>query len=94
MNNQATITKEQYNEILALAYWVADARYIQERYGSNEPEIDRCKKTLTECVFPALDDLQVPFWIQNAVIGWADNWRNYADGHVITFLKSKHIYVA
>lgn len=89
-----TLTKEQYNEILALAYWIADTQYIQERFGADNPELDRCRKTLTECVFPSLDELQVPFWIQNAVICWAENWRNYVGGYVMNFLKSKNISVA
>ena len=85
------LSREQYKELSALAYWVADEQYIRERYGADEPEIQRCRETITKSIFPNLDRLKVPFWVQNVVICWAENWRNYKSEYLEHFLKTKKI---
>lgn len=67
---------EQRNAIESLAYWVADVNYINERYGYNDPEFVKADKNVHWC-FETLDRLKVPFWVQNSVICFAENWRQY-----------------
>lgn len=88
---QFTLSREQFKELSALAYWVANEQYIRERHGANDPEIQRCRETITKSIFPNLDRLQVPFWVQNIVSCWAENWRNYTSNYLINYLKTKSI---
>lgn len=89
-----TLNHDQYSAISGLAYWVADLHYMRERFGEDEPELSRAKATIEKCLFPQLDKLQVPFWVQNTVICWAENWRNTKKQYLTDFLKSKNIFVA
>lgn len=86
-------TKKQYHEMQALAYWIADLHYIREKYGADDPEIDTCRKTI-ENIFEVLDALAVPFWVQNAVICWAENWRRYQTEHIENMLKNRGVTIA
>lgn len=87
-----TISKEQLNALEALAYWVADVNYITERYGHDEPERERAHKTVLMW-FDELDKLKTPFSIQNAVICFFENWRNYKRTTTKAFLKTRNITV-
>lgn len=73
------VNHEQKNALEGLAYWIADSAHMRERYGDNEPELQICADTLENSIFPRLDALQVPFWVQNAVIAYAQDWRRYTD---------------
>lgn len=90
---QYTLNKEQYNTLRGLAYWVADENYIRERHGASDPELAVCRDTITKSIFPELDRLQVPFWVQNSVIAIAENWRQYKQRYFSELLKEKNIYV-
>lgn len=90
---EMNLTKDQYNALEGLAYWIADLHYMRERYGDKEPELDRARKTIELCCFPKLDALKVPFWVQNSVICWAENWRAYKDTYFYNFLESKNIHI-
>lgn len=87
-----TISKEQLKALEALAYWVADVHYITERYGHDEPERERAHKTALMW-FDELDKLETPFSIQNAVICFFEDWRNYKRTTTRTFLESRNITV-
>lgn len=76
---------EQRNAIEGLAYWVANVNYIKERYGYNDPEFDRADKSVHLC-FDTLDRLGVPFWVQNSVICFAENWRQYKQCYLYHWL--------
>lgn len=88
------LTKEQFSALDGLSYWVADLHYMREKWGDNDPELKRARATIEKCCFPELDALQVPFWVQNSVICWAENWRNTKQQYLAEFLKSKNIFVA
>lgn len=83
-------TKEQEKALESLAYWVADVHYIKERYGK-DPELITCDKTIQLCCFPECDRLKIPFWVQNTVICFAENWRQYKEMYLCDFLKTKNI---
>lgn len=68
-------TPAAWNELQALAYWISERYYCLERYGETPDGTERAHKTITKCIFPQLDKIGVPFWVQNRVIVWAENWR-------------------
>ena len=70
------VSKKAENEIGGLIYWRANLAYTVERYPEDRHEIERCKKSV-EFAFGELDKIGVPFWVQNAALCWAENWRNY-----------------
>jgi len=71
-------TSEQYNALSGLAYRIADNAYMIERYGRDGAsiELEENKKTISG-LFDTLDRLTVPFWVQNAVIAFAEDWRRW-----------------
>lgn len=87
-----TLNSEQFSALEGLAYWVADASYMRERFGNDEPELERVRKTIDLC-FSQLDRLSVPFWVQNSVVCWAENWRNTKRQYFSDFLKNKSIFL-
>lgn len=84
-------TTEQRAAIEGLAFWVANQKYIEERFGVDDPEIKRCRDTICLCLFPELDALGVPFWVQNSIICWSENWRNYKQYYLNEAMKAKNI---
>ena len=85
-------SKEQKHALEGLAYWIADNAYIIERYGADDPERENVKKTIS-MIFDDLDALRVPFWVQNTVICFSENWRKYKETYLSSFLKTKNIYI-
>ena len=85
--------RQQSNALHGLAYWVADEHFIRERYGNDDPEIQVCSRTINECIYPSLDRLHVPFWVQNAVSVFAENWRTYTSSYMDEYLRAKNIII-
>ena len=88
-----TATHEQTKELEGLAYWIADTNYMIERYGNDEPELAKNRKTI-DLVFDNLDRLGVPFWVQNTVIAFSEDWRRYKRVYMKEYLESKNIITA
>lgn len=76
-------TQEKYNALSGLAYRIADNSYMLERFGHDDASIElgQNHKTIL-MLFDELDALQVPYWVQNAVMSWAEDWRQYKSGYV------------
>lgn len=70
------VNRKAEDELAGLMYWRANLAYTVERYPKDADEIMHCRKSV-ETSFDALDKLGVPFWVQNAAVCWAENWRNY-----------------
>lgn len=87
------LSKEQYNELEGLAYWISDAAYIRERSGNDDPELSQVDKTI-RLTFDCLDRLKVPYWVQNTVICFAENWRRWQEIYLDNYLKTKNITIA
>lgn len=86
-------TIEQGNALEGLAYRIADNAYMIERYGRQEAATELQQNHNTICgLFADLDRLQVPFWVQNTVIFWAENWRAYKEQYFSSAMKQKNIY--
>lgn len=67
-------TPAQRAELEGLAYWIADRSWSQERGELDEHEDHRTDTTI-RAIFDALDGLCVPYWVQNAVCRWVEDWR-------------------
>lgn len=92
-NNIITISRKQLSALESLAYWIHEMGYIREYYQGEENcidfknEYDRVDKTICLC-FDELDKLGVSFRLQNSVICWAENWRDYASSYTLDHLRS------
>ena len=87
-----TANRKQKNALEGLAYWIADNAYIIERYGPKEPELKNVRKTIS-LILDELDSAGVPYWVQNSVICFAENWRNYKEKYLSDVMKAKNIYM-
>lgn len=85
-----TANREQRLALEGLAYWIADYSYIKERYGYDDPELEVVHKTITQA-FNELDKIGVPFWVQNHVIYWANDWRNIKSQYLSYAMKKYNI---
>lgn len=74
MTRSYTATPAQRDELEGLAYWIADRAWSRERGELDEYEDSRTDNTI-RAIFDALDRLAVPYWVQNAVCCWAEDWR-------------------
>lgn len=77
----------QKNTLEGLAYRIADSAYIRERYGEGAPELIENQKTI-DLLFADLDRLAVPYWVQNAVIAFAADWRRYKTLYMWQWLRT------
>lgn len=80
--------REQRNALDGLAYRIADIAYMKERWGKDEPEIQVSRDAVAG-IFDDLDKMAVPFWLQNAVIAWAEDWRRYKSENLEIALNRK-----
>ena len=86
-------THEQLCELEGLAYRIADTAFLIERYGHDAARhgLEENHKTI-KLIFERLDALHVPFWVQNAVMARAEDWRRYKSEYMNTSLKMRGIY--
>ena len=82
--------RDQRSALEGLAYRIADTAYMRERFGSDEPELKQNEKTISG-LFDELDRLSVPFWVQNSVICFSENWRKYIQFGIFEPMKEKNI---
>lgn len=74
MPKSYTPTREQRAELEGLAYWIADRAWSREHGLLDEHEDQRTDNTI-RAIFDQLDRLGVPYWVQNTVLHWAEDWR-------------------
>ena len=86
------LTTEQYNELAGLAYHHADLQYRREHCKLNDGERERDAKNV-EQHFPALDAMGTPYWVQNTVLLWSEDWKRYERGGMREYLRLKNITV-
>ena len=87
-----TANTTQMQELEGLAYWIANRQYIIERYGNDEPELQHCDDTI-RLIFTRCDELKIPFWVQNSIICFAENWRRYKSEYLVEAMKERKIYL-
>ena len=83
---------EQFNALSALAYRIADRAYMIERwtYDGAKIELEQNHETIID-IFDDLDNLKVPFWVQNTVIIFAEDWRRFKREYLSGYLKTRNI---
>lgn len=74
MSRQYTATPSSAAGLESLAFWISDRAWSRERGKLDEHE-DRRTDTTIRAIFDRLDRLGVPYWAQNTVYGWAEDWR-------------------
>lgn len=87
-----TATKEQADELEGLGYMVAEKYRIIERYGVDDVDAARMHENILY-LFSRLDALCVPFWVQNSVVAWGENWRNSRRGYLWQAMAKKNIFL-
>lgn len=85
-NLSFSATYEQKNALESLQYWIAELHYLK-KHGGDEFDFQKARKTIELCCFPKCDRLSIPYWVQNAVIAWAENGR-YEREYFSDFLRS------
>ncbi len=78
--------QRQRNELEGLAFHIANMAYTRERYPEDQHVIVELDKSI-RLHFDILDSLCVPFWVQNSVICFAENWRNYKEFNLDSWLR-------
>lgn len=88
-----TATPRQWAELEGLAYWIADNAYCIEKLPREEYEREEYNRhdASIRASFDALDRQGVPYWVQNAVIMWAQDWRREASEYMDTALARRNI---
>lgn len=89
---QYELTQKQFNELSGLAFHLATSALNSERGDLNAGEREQDAENVKQH-FPALDALGVPYWVQNVVLLWAEDWRRYERGYLREYLKKKNITV-
>lgn len=86
------LDQRKYNALSGLAYRIADNAYMIERYGADGSAIEREQNHATICgLFADLDAMRVPFWVQNSVIAFAEDWRRYKETSLASWLENRNI---
>ena len=83
-------TREQRDELEGLAYWIADRAWSRERGELDKNEDNRTDDTI-RAIFDALDRLGVPYWVQNAVCCWSEDWRRTMRENLRDAMRAKQI---
>jgi len=89
------VNQNVYNKLCGLAFRIADNKYMIERYGIEGSAVERAQNHKTIYVlFDELDALQVPFWVQNITISFANDWRRYKSECLYYWLKARGVDVS
>lgn len=89
---KTTINDRQLIVLKGIAYRIADIHFLKERYGDDaKHEIEVSRKTLTS-LFAEADKENIPFFVQNTVLCFFENWRNYLNTDVVTYLINLNRY--
>lgn len=85
------IDQTQYNILLGLRHWMAVKAKMIERYPADyEKERDSIHKTIVS-LFEDADRHGLPFWVQNIVCGYQDDWRHSLDTYLYQDLEKRNV---
>lgn len=85
-------TTDQRHALEGLSYWHADLNYLYERFPNDVHAIEKARQTIELC-FDVLDRLRVPFWVQNNVLAWSEEWRNTERDYLRHAMEKKNIFL-
>jgi len=80
---------KRIKELEYLARWTADLSYIRERYGADDPDAEVSRGSI-RLAFELLDQLAVPYWLQNSAMAFAEDWRRYKSMSLWTYLAQRY----
>lgn len=85
------INQAQYNTLSGLRYWMANKAYLKERYPEDyETEREKIHKTI--CFdFDEADRQAIPFWVQNIVCAFQDDWRHTKESYLYQDLEARGV---
>lgn len=85
------IDQNQYDTLLGLRHWMALKAKLKELYPDEyEKEAERIHNTIL-FNFDHADKLKIPFWVQNIVCYFQDDWRHCADTHLYQDLEKRGV---
>lgn len=82
--------KKQAKQLDGLAFWIAEQAIARERFPDDTRNISRCAASIS-LALDQLDRLAVPFLVQNAVINWAETWRNISSHDLKQAMAARNI---
>lgn len=82
--------KKQAKQLDGLAFWIAEQAITRERFPDDTRNISRCAASIS-LALDQLDRLAVPFLVQNAVINWAETWRNISSHDLKQAMAARNI---
>lgn len=85
-------TRDQCAELEGLAHWHAELCYCYERFPDDGGAIQQARRTIS-LLFDVLDAHGVPFWVQNNVLTWSEEWRNLKREDIGTAMRRKNIFL-
>ena len=90
---QFVATPQQWTELETLAYWIADNAYCIEQMSREEYKREEYARhdASIKTSFDVLDKQEVPYWVQNAVITWAQDWRRKASEYMDIAMARRNI---
>lgn len=84
------MTHKEFWALEDLAYSVANLSYALERKEEDEKYLENARVSIDMCI-NSCDALGISWRAQNAVICWAQNWRNFEREYLASFLVKKGI---
>lgn len=75
-----TATERQFKILAGLTYWIFEKAYTAERDPDDSEMLKNAGMSIKNC-FDDADAACIPFWVQNAVIAYAENWRKYKNSY-------------
>lgn len=86
-----TINQKQYNILSGLRYWMSVKAKMKERYPADyEKEKENIHLTIVS-LFEDADRNKIPFWVQNIVCYYQDEWRHTLDHYLYQDLEKRGV---
>lgn len=85
------VDQKQYDCLLGLRHWLAVKAKCAERYPADlEREGENIHKTICG-LFDEADKLKIPFWVQNIVCAYQDDWRHSLTTYLYQDLEKRNV---
>ena len=91
MDFNFTISQKQYDILLGLRHFMALKAKLKERYPAEyKTESEKIHKTIC-FLFSDADKSGIPFWVQNIVCYYQDEWRHTLDHYLYQDLENRGV---
>lgn len=88
----AKINSRQLSILEGIAYRIADINFLKAKYGDDaEHEIEASRKTM-KSLFADADRENIPFFVQNTVICYFEDFTKYLETSVTSYLTNHKHY--